>query len=212
MTIPRERIINATTDEIRVEFSGIVAKLAVIFERDERLKMFFACLTTLSDDAQQLVELLSQKEQQHIDHVRMTMNKLGDFAPDRNAHDFSKDTMYFFVTSSKFDCQVKADAMDELFKMEVNYHYSMEPHHEQYERIHDRQCSSEDIREMAIDRMSRSIQSNQGSVNLEEMQKYVPNFPLGDNKSKQDQFNEFVLQYKSVTEETYRDMITPGNL
>jgi hypothetical protein len=212
MAIPRQKIIDATTDDIRGEFAGLVSKLVVILDRDDRVKMFVNCVAKLSDPAKQLVDLFSTKEQQHIDHVRKTLAKLSDFPKDRKLHDFSKDQLYFFVTTSNFDCRVKCEGMNDLFKMEVNRHFLLEPHHEQYERMHNKEISSDDIREMAIDRMSRSIQGNQGAVDMDNIANYVPNFPLGDNKKKRELFNQYIHQYKNITEETYRTMFSSKEL
>ena len=195
----------ATTDVTREEFLVLSTMLSTITDRSQRVQHYHATMATASDNAKCVTRMFSDKEKQHIDHVRNTMARIPEFSADRKPHDFSKDDLYFFVTSAKFSCGVKGEGLDKLFDIEVTRHYTLEPHHPQYEGIHGVECAPDDIREMAIDRMSRSIQVF-GRVNLDDMEKYMPDFELGDNTTKRAQYRGYLAQHKEITEGVYYEM------
>lgn len=205
----RQLILSLVTDSRREEFSKIITQLAAQKNREERKKLFSDCFEKMSSEGQELFKLTREKETLHINHVRKTLDMMDEHPKDREAHDFSKDDLYYFVTSAKFDYRVKSDEMEELFRMETERHYELEPHHEQYEQINGRECTVDDVREMAIDRLSRNIQANGGFVDLQQMEGYIPNFTLGDNEKKRDLFRQFIAKYNSLAEEVYKELAGP---
>jgi len=203
MAADRQNIISMTTNSIRDEFVWIISQLVGEDDRDRRVQLFANCLKKISDEARILFDLSRKKERHHILHVRMTLDAIEEHPKDHQPHDFSKDDLYFFVTSSKFDYRITCDDLDQLFLTETERHYRLEPHHEQFERIQNKECDTDDIREMAIDRLSRNIQSNHGSVNMDEMERYLPNFALGDKNKKLEIYRQYVKDHKELTIQCY---------
>ena len=122
-----------------------------------------------------------ERELLHINHVRRVMAQLqlgkGVEATNTSKHDFSKDEWYFLVTIAKFTLGFP-DLVDSAFKEAVNEHYALEPHHPEHEKVAGKECTAYDIVEMAVDRLSRNLQFNNGTYNREQMEKFAPVFPV----------------------------------
>jgi len=208
--VTNQMIRKVSSEAVKAEFLGVIEDLAALTDhRADRLRKYSSAKKTFSAEATKVVELFTLKERQHIDHVRRVMADSGAFHPERNLHDFSKDDLYFFATSAKFACGISGKEMDKLVDMETRMHYLLEPHHEAYETLHDTECSEEDLIEMAIDRMSRNIQANNGEVDLESMREFTPKFVKGSAESrasKRERYWVAVHEYQGVCEKVYREM------
>ena len=51
------------------------------------------------------------------------------FQPERRPHDYSKDSLFYFVLCSYFDGDVQSKLMKILFGQEIKRHHSLNKHH-----------------------------------------------------------------------------------
>lgn len=92
-----------------------------------------------------------------------------------NDHDWSKDLYYMITTSLAYSLN-KKDRLSGILDDEVERHYKLECHHPEHMKYNSYKMSYEDIFEMAIDRLSRNLQFNNGHINMDEMKKFEPDF------------------------------------
>lgn len=146
-------------------------------------------------------------------------------------HDHTKDELFAFLLAMRFDVfpppKVAKDGakegaspneiaeerdpeflatLAELAQSELDRHYKHEPHHPEYEKLTGIECSSQDLLEMAIDRLARNVQFNHGDVNMDQMTRFLPTFALGDEKRKQKEFLEAVDLCKDMVSATAKKM------
>ena len=195
---------DALKEEDQDDIMALVKRLADIDDRDERVQVFNDSVEKLSPSAKNLLSFINSKESEHVIFVNKVLPKIPEFPKEgRKPHDFSKDPLYFFVTSLKFDCAIATDELNRLATSEIQRHYLLEPHHPEFESANGRECNIDDILEMAVDRLSRNVQVNNGSINMDQMMKFLPQFPLGDNTRKQAIYLEMVEKYGEVVKGHY---------
>ena len=80
----------------------------------------------------------------------------------------------------------------------------MEAHHPEYEKHTGNECTDADIAEMAVDRLARNLQFGAtGLVNMTVMDKFRPNFYIGDVIKKQKLYMHYVTKYKQEVEDLF---------
>ncbi len=200
--IRKRTVVGATTPAVREEFQQMAMSLRYLKDRKERVEMFENLRQSLTTEAQKVIRYMIDKEDSHKIYVNNLLSKIEGFA-DRQPHDFSKDPLFCFVMSFHFDCEQKSSEMEFLVQEEFENHYTSEAHHPEWEKMHQRECSTQDILEMAIDRLSRNLQRNDGQLNTKQMEQYLPQFPLGNNEEKQTKYLDFVKQYTSMVQKAY---------
>ncbi len=178
-----------------------------IRDRQERAKEFEKRLDSLSTEARDVIEQMIEKEGQHKRYMDMLLKKADEFSMKgrtvQEPHDFSKDGLFCFVMSFHFDFQTNTEEMKSLAKDEFKNHYQQEPHHPEWEGENNKECNDMDIREMAIDRLARNLQRNDGFLNYDQMIEFLPKFPLGDNEAKQKIYLEYVDKYYPLVKGAY---------
>ena len=124
----------------------------------------------------QSYEIFREKEIKHINHVRMCMNVINsDTAV--SLHDHSKTEFYFFITVCAFSMKDHCVVDGELLKEIIREHHQAETHHPEFEIYNpDKEICWLDILEMAVDRLSRNLQANEGQFNADQIRRYEPNF------------------------------------
>ncbi len=203
--VSKQMIRDCLTPDIQNELLSAVDKLVTMELRTERVSFYETFVRSVSQETSRVIDLIHQKEREHVIMANHVLLKIPGFMEGRQRHDYTKDELYFFVTSMKFDCQFQGDSLVQLSKMEIDRHFQLEAHHPQYEDFNNRECTERDIEEMAIDRLCRNIQFN-GHIVDEEMARFIPEFPLGDNEEKQRMFKDFVQQRKQMVVEEYERM------
>ncbi len=192
----------ALTPTVKSECMTLATALHDIPNRHERSEEFEKKLDNLSAETRALIEYMIQKEADHKMYVNTLLRQIPEFLG-RKPHDFSKDPLFCFVTSLRFDCGIDTEVILNMTADEILNHYRQESHHPEWETQHNRECSPVDILEMAIDRLSRNLQRNDGNLNEQQMLQYLPQFPLGDNKTKQELYWKYVEQYKDMVQNAY---------
>ena len=158
----------------------------------------------MSTETRTMIGDMIQKEEDHKLYVNTLLQQIPEFFTEgRKPHDFSKDPLFCFIMSFRFDCEVDTEEMLSLTAEEFRNHYRQEAHHPEWEAEHNQECTQMDILEMAVDRLSRNLQRNDGRLNNQQMMQYLPNFPLGDNEGKQRVYLSYVKQYTSMVMEAY---------
>ncbi len=180
----------------------LVTALHAIPNRDERSREFEKKMENVSSETRVVINYMIQKEEDHKLYVNTLLRQIPVFLG-RKPHDFSKDPLFCFVTSLRFDCGIDTEHVSNMTAEEIQNHYRQESHHPEWETQHNQECSSVDILEMAIDRLSRNLQRNDGNLNEEQMLQYLPQFKLGDNKAKQQLYLKYVDQYKDMVQNVY---------
>ena len=160
-----------------------------------------------SQHFQDAIYKASVKERYHIRFVRESMEHLG--FPD-SIHDWSKDAYYFFITNGKFHFMIKSDELEKEFLRVVRVHYSLEPHHPEWEQIHNKSCTPEDVIEMAVDRCCRNAWANDGDISMEQMNRYLPKFTF-DHEQKLEDYLENVEKVKGAVQEEYAKIMQELN-
>ena len=186
----------------------LVEQLYDIDERDHRLELIKSG-KVLDEKMSAFADAIHEMESQHKSIVRHMMQKLDVGNGPKGPHDYSKDELYELVMGMNFDCGQSWDdipSFKELFTEETERHYTLEPHHPEYEALTGNECKERDIKEMAIDRLCRNLQfGDTGTVDVEcVMDKYTPKFTL-DGERKVAMFKEFVMAYHHIVEKGFVD-------
>ena len=99
-----------------------------------------------------------------------------------------------------------ADLLGDAFQSVVQDHYRQEAHHPEHETFPGNpECSDTDILEMAIDRLSRELQFNQGEYNWENMKRFEPSFTY-DTERKLNLYRERSKENASLCKEIWDSM------
>ena len=122
----------------------------------------------------------------------------------RAEHDCTKDDLFLLFVPAFFAGLV--ELKDEALA-EVRNHQATEPHHPEYEKWNPgKECTDEDIEEMAFDRMSRNLQFlNARRVNMEVMRDFNPKFTAND-KEKNELYWSFVDKNVAKVEGCWGEM------
>ena len=155
----------------------------------------------LSDQLARLVTI----ERKHIACVR-SAHEHATGSP--SAHDHTKDTWYMVVTALVFSMQLKelvCDVMDDV----IGDHVAAEPHHEAYFERTKEVPTSDNVLEMALDRLARNLQKNDGVYNWEQMERFLPKWPrhLADKQEDlMQQYKDYCQQHKSIVQRTWKQV------
>lgn len=127
-----------------------------------------------------------KNERRHIRLVRAAMDEIMwerytedpcfTFFP--SVHDKTKDSGFMFCALFQFRYNI-GHLIGEYTKPVIAQHLASEKHHPEYENkewIKSPVLDDVDIMEMAIDRISRNLQFNNGVFNPEQFQKFMPAF------------------------------------
>ena len=202
--IRKRTVVAALTPEVKAECMILVTDMYAIQNRQARAKEFETRLESLSTETRTFIGYMIQKEEDHKLYVNTLLRQIPEFfAEGRKPHDFSKDPLFCFIMSFRFDCEVGTEEMLSLTADEFRNHYQQEAHHPEWEAENNQECSQMDILEMAIDRVSRNLQRNDGFLNEQQMMQYLPRFPLGDNEGKQKMYLGYVKQYTAMVRQAY---------
>ena len=179
--------------------------------REERKAIFQAHRSKFSQHTRKhLKETILEREDVHFDFMNSIWGKIyqmqfGVKLPsDYPTHDWSKDDLFAFTLAMQFDILKEATTDEEksiksqvarLARYEVDRHYTLEPHHPEYEEKTGKECSETHILEMAVDRLARNVQFNEGKVDMDKMIKFMPKFHLGDIAKKNSLYLSFVERY-----------------
>ncbi len=208
MAAIQKSVIHSTlTSSMKEELLTIAGKLSLIGDRGDRENYYQIAMETVSFDTKKLLDLLNAKEKQHIKLVNHVLSQITNF-PSGAKHDECKDLLYFFITGLKKDCELEGEAVEMLFKDEVQRHYRLESHHPEHESVAGSECSENDVIQMAVDRLCRNAQNNGGGIDLAQMAERTPNFTLGDTERKKELFKGHVDSYKSLVESGYQQLFS----
>lgn len=150
--------------------------LQMLPDRAEKNAWLDTHVHCLSDVTWDKYRLGLSRERLHVRHARAVMEEL---TKQPSNHDWSKDSYYFFLAILYFDFEISVKALvGPAFKVEVRQHFSLERHHPEFEELNlgAPPLDDSDVMEMAVDRMSRNLQMNGGSYNMDEMRCYEPRF------------------------------------
>lgn len=151
-------------------------------------------------------ENLRENELLHISHVRKCMNIL--LPENDNKHDWSKDELYIFITICAFRFINECVVPDETRVRYIEDHFTKEPHHPEHEILTGNDLKDQDILEMAVDRMSRNLQFNNGEYNEENMEKFCPLFHKKQEERTQ-LYKKYITEYKNLVKETFYSLSKP---
>ena len=212
---------------VKKEYSRITQDLKQNLheERKVRSAHFQSAIRNLSTEAQTHFKLILKREKIHFDFMKVVFpkcyelkheNPLPEHVPH---HDCSKDDMFAFILGMNFDVftgkdnvvpeesdQEFKDLLKNMVQIELDRHYTLEPHHPEYEKLTGKECQEQDILEMAVDRLSRNVQFNHGNVDVERMKKFLPTFFLGDTKMKEEMYIEFVSLFSKTVSQCAKEM------
>ncbi len=205
--IRKRTVVEAVTPEVEEALKAVSKELYAIPDREMRAEKFAAYRggeLLLPEDVGAAITFMIGKEDDHKVFVNDLLSRIEEFpAKDREPHDFSKDPLFCFVMSFRFDCGVDTEEMRWLTATEFRNHYRQEAHHPEWETENGVECGEMDILEMAIDRLSRNLQRNDGKFDWKQMREYLPRFTLGDNGKKQQLYLSFVDKYADMVQQAY---------
>lgn len=121
---------------------------------------------------EKLIHDILQWELFHVKFVRRMVTELTGV---ESTHDWSKDYYYMVVCAMAFSLNRRYLVAD-IVRSEIERHFELEDHHPEnvdYSKTHMTETA---ISEMAIDRLSRNLQFNQGTYRMEQMRNYEPKF------------------------------------
>ena len=209
------KAIRDVADPIKQEYFKMIEELlkTEVKDRDERVRIFEN--RKFSPDAEKhFMEEIVEREKIHFDFMAIVFPEtyeiefgkpLLEHYPDYPPHDHTKDKLFYFLLAVQFDIlkEVKTDEDKDvkqrtkpLVDHELDRHYSLEPHHPEYEDRIGKECQEVHIFEMAIDRLARNVQFNHGEIHWDQMVKFLPRFHLEDTKKKDEIYMNFVNKYK----------------
>ena len=207
--ISKEKVMCSVTSDIRQDLAKLVTKLVSLKNRATRMdyvcsKNFQKSLIPATRD---FLARSREIEQQHCDFMCKVLPLVGLVKPSETPHDYSKDNLYRLVLIIYFYSGVDTtNALKELFLEETGRHFTLEAHHPEYEEYTGVECSDDDLREMAVDRLARNIQFGRtGKVDYLVMRQYLPKFHLGDRKEKGDRYWNYVIKYKRDVEQIFKE-------
>lgn len=148
---------------------------------------------------------LRDQETFHIAHVRNCMDQL---LPDKkpNQHDYSKNELYFFMTICHFHmgdiCSVPKKYLDDV----ISNHHKAEPHHPEHEKHGKKKSITKgDIMEMAVDRLSRNLQGNQGQYDRQRIEYYYPSFCY-DHKKRLELYKQYIDNFQPLVQREWKSL------
>ena len=118
-------------------------------------------------------ESLVQRLRGELFHVRFVRDTYSKLSKKESHHDWSKDLVFMAVAGIAFTLK-RADLVEDILQQEVERHFEQEDHHPESMDYTHKLMTSEQILEMAVDRLSRNLQFNEGKVDLEQMLNFEP--------------------------------------
>ena len=169
------------TDSVKRELCTVAEELQALPDREERAGRLWDVLSVNADTATwDFFSAAKTRELVHKAFMKLILNVVTGYHTD---HDWSKDDLFYFVMSSWYNggCQDN-EAMRALKNEELDRHYGLERHHPEREMTDPGfHCSTCDIREIALDRMSRNLQFGEtGFIDQDRMRQFVPKFYKGN--------------------------------
>ena len=196
------------TDNVKEEITQFLSRLTPTDDREKLLATYEGQKTLFSLQTRYFLALLKHREMQHISFVN---HILAHFSPFKNhsrpvhsfdaskfvGHDHSKDELYFIVVGGSIyaECLQVATAVREI---ELERHYTLEPHHPEHESLTGNVCSDADIFEMAVDRISRNLQLGNGLYEEHILKKFSPKFTEGEVELKLGLYDYYVNSFKDL--------------
>lgn len=199
--IRTEQVRNVATNICREQLEELHAVLNGYASREERLKALQEY--TLPTEAKIFVELTKRREKEHILFMNHLSHIITPLEENGCHHDWSKDDLCMFALSTFFDGKCASPEAIKLKDDEIERHYKLEAHHPEWENYNDGECCEADIIEMAVDRLARCVQFGDGTVCMNNMMKYLPKFPKGNQQVKLDIFMKGCEQYKIIVEKEF---------
>lgn len=149
-------------------------------------------------------EKLWKAEYFHLEHVRKCMDKLLPHkAP--NLHDETKDEMYMFITICAFNMKDYCTINPKLLRETIKEHHKAEPHHPEFEKWNKTKRISEvNLMEMAIDRLSRNLQANGGTYNIDQLEQYLPEF-VHDHEKNLETYKEYSNSLRQLVKKEWEN-------
>ena len=118
--------------------------------------------------------------------MRFVRETYGNITGEKNSHDWSKDFVYMVTTGIAFSLK-RADLVQDILQTEIERHFELEDHHPEHMDYSGTLMTDGQILEMAVDRLSRNLQFNQGNINLSDMHTFEPKMrkkcPVGGERS-----------------------------
>ena len=213
----KETMNDTTSKKVLLESVNYLLALPSRRERNEILGKKNGRSELLPEEYLEEYERLRKREYRHIQHVRLCYSTILNEQPKTNnsqqysavsLHDYSKDEFYLFVTILAFSFSLKDVLPYDLLQAELDRHFTLEPHHPEYEKLNAHKglrIRDRDIAEMALDRLSRNLQFNNGNYNNSQIEKYEPQF-LFDNKRRIELYRKYVKDFKPVVLSIWNDM------
>ena len=216
---------DATSKMLLLESVNFLLTLPSRRERNEILERKSGRNELLPEEYLKEYESLRKREYKHIQHVRLCYSTIlneqsesdnpqqysADETPGISLHDYSKDEFYFFVTILAFSFNLKDVLPYDLLQAELDRHFTLEPHHPEYEKLNAHKglrIRDRDIAEMALDRLSRNLQFNDGKYNDSQIEKYEPCF-LFDNDRRIKLYRKHIKDFKPVVLSIWNNMKYP---
>ena len=202
-------------DSVREEYKRVIQQRDVNQPREARTEQFQVnVIPNLSTQTQDHLAAIFHREKIHFQFMQRIIpmayeRRYGRPMPDTvKQHDHSKDKLFAFILAMSFDVFIGdhrdtelKDKLSSLVKVELDRHYSLEPHHPQHEQLTGNECTPQDILEMSLDRLARNVQFNAGQVNSERMKKFPPEFYLGDVEEKKQMYCDNVSEFKDMVQQ-----------
>ena len=183
--------------------------------RSQRVEKLAELRRGFSKATEAFLSMAEKREYEHYMLMGSLVETIGALQSEgRLPHDHSKDGLFFFAAASFYDGKVNSKEMKAFVDVELSRHYGLEAHHPQYELYNDGQeCPEQAIIEMGIDRLSRNDQfSTDGVIRVDEVLKFMPTFPLGDNAGKQSIFVESVKTHIDIVQNMFYNMFPSRKL
>ena len=200
MLVSAAILIDSLTDCVKTDLQNIAVELRKLDNREDKVQFYEELFKYVNVETFIFIELATRREEEHITFMKHILSEFPEF-DDRKSHDYSKDSLFYYVAASWFTAKVRSREMKYLIESELIRHYALEPHHPEFEKFNSCECTKIDIKECALDRLSRNLQfSGEDVVNLDIIKKFTPVFPKGDNEKKQALFWDTVLEYKDFIE------------
>lgn len=211
-----------TNQDVLDDFCQLITKLSGEILRKEKILLYTEWRLTVKRSTSKMLKTLALREIQHAvyisDFYRAHSELAKDITGNVPGHDHSKDDLFYAVLGMSIYIFPKdkkilhADlqkSLKELCTSELNRHYIMESHHPQHEDLTGNKCNRKDVREMAIDRLSRSIQFSGGwNVDTADvLNSYMIKLTRGEEEEIVDKHEYFVinvLKYRYAVQGTFR--------
>lgn len=151
-----------------------------------------------------------QMEEQHVRFMVRVLPLVGIVKPVQEPHDYTKDRLYVLITgiyNTAKDHPKILSSVKDIYAKETKLHYILEAHYPDHEVLTENECSDDDIKEMAIDRMARYLQTHDSfTLSRDFPTKCMPIFTKGNVQHKQKLFKQCVEDEQKTVEDLFKNM------